>query len=142
MKTKFFMVIIAALGALSVCAVAQNAPTIKRVEPRPTVAIGGKTLFRQYCAACHGADGKGSGPAASAMKLPPTDLTQMERKNGGRFPEDRFMKILDGTASLAAHGAADMPVWGPVFHKMGSNEDVTVGRMHELMNFIESIQAK
>jgi mono/diheme cytochrome c family protein len=35
----------------------------------------GRMLYQFRCAACHGADGRGDGPAAAALKPPPKDLT-------------------------------------------------------------------
>jgi mono/diheme cytochrome c family protein len=40
----------------------------------------GKALFQQYCASCHGDDGKGAGPAAVAFKVqPPTESRQVSQ---------------------------------------------------------------
>lgn len=35
----------------------------------------GKAKYDQMCASCHGAGGKGDGPAAAALKPPPSNLT-------------------------------------------------------------------
>jgi mono/diheme cytochrome c family protein len=35
----------------------------------------GKNLYSKKCAACHGADGKGTGPAASSFSPRPADFT-------------------------------------------------------------------
>ncbi len=35
----------------------------------------GSALFPQNCASCHGADGRGDGPAAAGLPVPPADLT-------------------------------------------------------------------
>jgi len=41
-----------------------------KTQGHPTSArASGKTLFQQYCASCHGDDGKGAGPAAVAFNL-------------------------------------------------------------------------
>ncbi len=40
-----------------------------------TGIAGGAGLFTQHCATCHGADGRGDGPAAKALADPPADLT-------------------------------------------------------------------
>ena len=37
---------------------------------------GGKTLFAQNCAACHGAQARGDGPIAKTLPIPPADLTE------------------------------------------------------------------
>ncbi len=40
-----------------------------------TGIAGGAVLFPQHCASCHGAEGRGDGPAAKALADPPADLT-------------------------------------------------------------------
>jgi mono/diheme cytochrome c family protein len=116
--------------------------TVKRVPARPTVSIAGKDLYREYCAVCHGADGKGAGPAAEALKKSPTDLTQMARRHEGRFPETDVLKTLTGERSITAHGSSDMPVWGAVFRNMSSNPGLTQSRIHALLQYVEEMQAK
>lgn len=60
------------------------------------VAATGAADYAQFCVACHGASGKGDGPAAAGMKPGPADLTQLARKNGGQFPRLRVMARIDG----------------------------------------------
>jgi mono/diheme cytochrome c family protein len=135
--------ILKSLLLLIVCGIvhAQQA-TVKQVPPKPTTSVAGKDLFQQYCAVCHGPDGKGNGPAAPAMKSHPTDLTQISRNNGGKFPEERIMQVLKGDANVTAHGNQAMPVWGKVFSNMSTNLVVTQSRMHGLVQYIDDMQAK
>ena len=100
----------------------------------------GHKLFRQYCASCHGLDGKGNGPGAASLKSPPADLTALQKK-GEKFPTDRVMTIIDGeqTDRIEAHGTNKMPVWGTEFRR-------TVGLQKNnyvlsLTRYLESIQA-
>lgn len=72
----------------------------------------GATLYRRYCASCHGATGLGDGPAAGAMVPPPSNLTV-----GGRSIVD-LMQVIDGRRSIGAHGTSTMPVWGEIFEQM------------------------
>ena len=130
-----------AVGWMSFSAYAQDA-VVKKVPPRPTVAIDGKSLFNQYCAVCHGADAKGGGPAAGALKQHPTDLTQISRNNNGRFPEEKILTQLKGGAGITAHGSEDMPIWGPIFGRMSPNLSQRQDRIHGLLNYLEQIQAK
>ena len=79
-------------------------------------AGAGRALYLQYCASCHGTDGKGGGPAAAAQKTPPANLTTLPLKNG-KFDEARVRTSIDGTQAASAHGSRDMPVWGKVLSR-------------------------
>jgi mono/diheme cytochrome c family protein len=72
----------------------------------------GKTEYQSGCAACHGVDGKGTGPVADALKTKPADLTMIAKKNNGVFPFGRIYDIIDGRQEVKPHGARDMPIWG------------------------------
>jgi mono/diheme cytochrome c family protein len=41
------------------------------------VAEAGRIPYRQYCAVCHGRDGKGQGEMAKLLKVKPADLTRL-----------------------------------------------------------------
>lgn len=75
----------------------------------------GKQMFLEYCAACHGISAKGNGPVASALKVPPADLTTLAAHNKGQFPSLRVMQAIKAGPSVPAHGSETMPVWGPIF---------------------------
>jgi len=105
-------------------------------------AIGqGRALYRQYCASCHGLDGKGGGPSAAALKTAPPDLTALTKD--GMFDEARVRTSIDGTHAATAHGGRDMPVWGRVFAKSGDrpSEGGAQTEIWMLVSYIESIQA-
>lgn len=120
-----------------------SAQTIQRVPVHSTSASSGKEMFAAYCAACHGAAGKGDGPAAAALKKPPTDLTQLTRKNNGKFPVLQVRYFIMGDRTVAAHGTRDMPAWGEVLHSLrpSSPSDADM-RIHVLEDYIESFQAQ
>jgi mono/diheme cytochrome c family protein len=121
---------------------AQDAPKISKVGAVPTSPASGKEMFHAYCASCHGADGKGDGPAAHALKKSPTDLTLLAQKSGGKFPSMRVMSsIKDGAQT--EHGSKDMPIWGPILSSVSSdNPGVVDQRVGNLVGYIQSIQAK
>jgi len=122
----------------------QPAPTVKKVPVHVTTSMKGQDLFREYCAVCHGPGGKGNGPAASALKIPPSDLTQIAARNGGKFPAVKVQNIITGDAEdVAAHGSKEMPMWGDIFRHMGGHtEDIGFVRVHNLEKYIEGLQAK
>ena len=64
----------------------QPEKTIKHVPMQSTSPVSGKDMYTAYCAVCHGTDGKGGGPAASALKVAPTDLALLSKNNGGKYP--------------------------------------------------------
>jgi mono/diheme cytochrome c family protein len=76
------------------------------------VAMSGKDLYQRFCAACHGAEGRGDGPVAASFKVEVPDLTLIARRAGNTYPRDRIVRIIDGRYIIGAHGSRLMPVWG------------------------------
>lgn len=68
-----------------------------------TSADAGPRVFAQHCATCHGATGKGDGPAATALTPPPMDLTQ-PRPVEKRHPPSRADVIRIGSPGTAMVG--------------------------------------
>ena len=137
-RTFFFLLAILAVACL---ALAQT--TVKTTTAPQTSAASGKDMYVSYCAACHGTDGKGNGPAAKAMKVPPSDLTILARSNKGKFPDAHVYQVIKGDATTAAHGSKDMPVWGPVFRALSKGDQATVQlRITNLTSYVESLQVK
>ena len=130
------------VAATGFFAYAQQKPKINYVPPESTSAGSGVEMFKAYCAACHGQDARGNGPAAPALKKQPADLTQLSKKNGGQFPGLRVMNFIEGKEVVASHGSRDMPVWGAVFRSMSRDEDVTILRVRNLANYVETLQQK
>ena len=125
------------------CYAQDQKTAVKRAPAALTSAGSGKEMSQAYCASCHGARGKGDGPAAGALKSQPTDLTALSRNNGGKFPADRVLSILRGQATISAHGNREMPVWGQMFwHMSQEHESEVQQRITNLSRYIESLQAK
>ncbi len=121
----------------------QPEKTIKHVPIKNTSPVSGKEMYATYCAVCHGTDGKGGGPAASALKVPPTDLTLLSKNNGGKYPAMKVTASIHGESALPAHGSKEMPVWGSLFFNMsGGHESEVQQRVVNLNKYIETLQAK
>ena len=119
----------------------ENKAQVKKVPAPYTRASSGKDMFIAYCASCHGKDGKGNGPAASALKSVPTDLTQLAVSNGGRFPENHVTQTIKGDFGTPSHGSRDMPVWGSILASMGTTSDGSMQlRIRNLTKYIASLQ--
>jgi len=145
MKFISFAVILAVISALAVAqqAPASSTPSLKHVPITNAPSNSGKEMFNSYCAVCHGKDAKGNGPAASAMKAPPTDLTLLAQKNGGKYPASHVAAVIRGEASTPSHGSQDMPIWGPLFSSISQGHEGQVQqRITNLVSYIEGLQAK
>jgi mono/diheme cytochrome c family protein len=120
-------------------------PQIQSVPLEPTSAASAREMYVSYCAACHGKDGKGHGPAASALKEPPRDLTMLAKNNNGKFPADRVAYVLQFGPEVPAHGTKEMPIWGPLLSslhgKTTRNAALVQLRVKNLTNYIQSLQS-
>jgi mono/diheme cytochrome c family protein len=104
-------------------------------------SVKGPDLFRAYCASCHGVSGRGDGPAAPALKAKVPDLTLLSKSHGGEFPAADVLETIAGDKVTAAHGSREMPIWGPIFHRVEEDADFGNVRLHNLAKYLESIQA-
>ena len=132
-------VLVAAAGLIALPLEESRAATADNSTPNE---LSGAEMYRTYCAACHGIDGKGSGPAASALKTAPPDLTLISRRNNGQFPAFRITHIIDGYEVTAVHGSREMPIWGDYFRDRKRDETILALREHNLTEYIRSIQQK
>jgi len=101
----------------------------------------GKLDYQSTCASCHGKTGKGDGPLVPDLKTRPPDLTMLAKKNDGVFPTEVLYRIIDGRKTIRAHGTYDMPVWGSLFQRSGT-EDAVRQRISGLIDYLKSIQVK
>lgn len=120
----------------------QPAPTVKRETARPVRSVEGKDIYDGYCAVCHGVDLKGHGPAAAAMKVPPTDLTTYAQRHGGKFSDTDMRSIIDGQTDVLAHGSREMPIWGDVFRAITHDRVMREMRMTNLIEYLKQMQGK
>jgi mono/diheme cytochrome c family protein len=103
----------------------------------------GARLYRVYCASCHGPTGRGDGPVAEFLNIPPSDLTQIANRAKGVFPADEVFRIIDGRKRVRAHGDSAMPVWGDGFsHLISVDGQAVRARLDALVKYLEAIQAR
>jgi mono/diheme cytochrome c family protein len=102
-----------------------------------------KQMYVSYCASCHGVDGKGQGPVASALRTPPANLTVMSKNNHGKYPDMHVMGVLQFGVSIPSHGTQEMPVWGPIFAKMNQADSLEEQlRLGNLTLYLRTLQTK
>jgi len=131
--------LIVALGSMVPLAI--GSPPVDEI-PADYVPSG-EAMYKQYCGACHGLDGKGHGPAAFTLKTPPPDLTTLAARHMGTFPREYVENILRFGPGTAAHGSSDMPTWGTIFQLIDKNNERAVQqRIKNLTDYLASLQQK
>jgi len=122
-------------------------PSVQANSQTPIPADPGRGDFMTYCAACHGVSGIGDGTVAEFLTLTAANLTQLSLKNGGIFPRQRAIEVIDGRAQVSVHGERDMPVWGDWFKFEADSdgagtktEKVVRERITALVDYLESLQ--
>ena len=133
--------ILVMLGGLAVSASlasAQDRSGVKTTSIQQTPAVDALQMFQSYCSPCHGKEGKGNGPVASALTKAPADLTKISARNGGTFPAVRVSRFIEGVDVVAAHGTRDMPLWGSLFRSLG--DGVGELRVANLRDYLRTIQ--
>ena len=135
--------------------------TVKKVPMRAIASVGGKDVYKAYCAHCHGDDLKGHGPAAAGLAVPPTDLTTIALRNNGTFSPGAVEASINGWERVprtlrevverqqAKDARQDgeqpnaMPAFGPLLARLYPQEvrDRQV-RLSNLVSYIKSQQVK
>lgn len=138
----------ALVGAALLAVIGTAHPQAKaKKEEKPLrteiAAKSGKQLYGKFCVSCHGIEGKGDGPAATALTPPPPDLTTLARRHNGKYPAGYVGALLKFGRSFAAHGAEDMPVWAVRFQELDPVHDPT-GQQHigDVVAYVASLQVK
>jgi mono/diheme cytochrome c family protein len=119
----------------------------------------GRAAYLQNCAACHGANGKGAGPASVRLRIKPADLTILAKRNNGVYSRPAVYDMVDGRKAVRAHRESGMPIWGcrqapPAKRKEKAkeldslldlpcdSESVIRARLESIVDYLGLIQAK
>ena len=134
-------------SSAAICVALLSAQESKMTIPvQNTPAYDGKQMYVSYCASCHGLDGRGHGPAASALKFAPADLSLLRKNNQGVYPGGHIAAVIKFGVEQSAHGSKEMPVWGPALQRMDGPGDGMNGkqslRIANIVNYVETLQAK
>jgi len=140
---------IAVLAGLLAPAIFGHAQQVKNVSvnlvpARTTPASSGQEMYSQYCAVCHGAEGRGNGPAAKGLKVHPTNLTMLSAMNSGKFPANSVVTVLRYGTDSPVHNVNGMPVWGPVFRSMSTSNPSSeeLQRISNLTRYLDTLQVR
>jgi mono/diheme cytochrome c family protein len=123
------------LAAAGGTGAAQQTPSVPQVS--------GSYVYRTYCASCHGVSGGGDGPLADQLRYRPSDLTRLAKRNGGEFPTELVIRIVDGRKRVKGHGGPDMPVWGDAFRNVdtGFDDAAAQEKIRAVVDHLKTIQA-
>ena len=104
----------------------------------------GAELFQRFCASCHGKTAEGDGVVGPVLQIRAPDLTEIAKRHGGQFPDNKIYQIIDGRVPITAHGTRDMPVWGLELWR-AQGYDLEAGRkttlaIEKLVDYLKSIQ--
>ncbi len=101
--TAFLLAGVLALSGIGLFVDAVNATTSSAslTPVDATRAARGQALYQEYCVACHGAQGKGDGPAGAQLPVKPFDLTAHVLLHDEQY---LHAVILDGRGYMPAFG--------------------------------------
>lgn len=112
-------------------------------DAQARIPVEGARIFQYRCASCHGADGRGHGPASLTLKHAAPNLTLISQRNGGTFPYQQVKEIIEGKQpSPIARGYRRMPVYGPIFHKVEADQDWGEVRLDAITRQVQSMQQR
>jgi len=109
----------------------------------------GKDQYNARCAPCHGANGKGGGPAAKQVGATVPDITTYAKRNGGKFPVELAWQKIDGRPA-SFDTERSMPVWGRDFrHQAIANmgptsqpESYVAAEIYAIIEHMKGMQVK
>jgi mono/diheme cytochrome c family protein len=125
------------------------AATALASDPRTEGWSFGASQYQARCAPCHGASGKGDGPAAKQLKAKLPDLTTYAKRNGGTFPTELAWQKIDGRP-VTFDAKSQMPVWGRDFRHeamtmpfpASTPESYVAAELFSVIGYLKSIQVK
>ena len=132
-------VLLAALLLAVGAASARNNPVQDQDQLPANYVPSGGQIYKQYCAACHGADAKGHGTVTRVFKTPAPDLTTLAKRHGGKFPYEYVTGVLRFAPGVPSHGSGAMPMWGPLFEYF-YNQSSAQHRIKNLCDYLATLQ--
>ena len=120
------------------------APASRALAQDPEVLAQGKDDYAWHCTACHGEKGRGDGPMATILTVPPADLTAIAAAGGGRFPFWRIYDIIAGKQNVAGHQTFQMPDFWARYRRDEAKPGYLPAHIRILLltHYVESLQER
>lgn len=139
-QRKRFSTWVAAITAATVVELSSEGLAVRPAAAGDAPLAHDKGVYLKYCGSCHGPAGKGDGLLSGYLNPKPTDLTQLQKKAGGKWEPVAVARAIDGTRNVGAHGTSDMPVWGEVLREQGESPGGVQRKIDEIVDYLHSIQ--
>ena len=116
MKKILFISFILLVLMISACGPTGSSNTEVSIDPVPAEYVGmtnpfgadvadaGSELFQTNCSSCHGSEGRGDGPAATALNPTPKNLAVIQSQVGDDYLYWKISNGSPGTAMVAWRG--------------------------------------
>lgn len=129
--------------SLAVC----SQPADRGSADAPGAGGPGRILYLTYCESCHGVSGRGDGPAAGSLRVPPPDLTRLWERYGTPLDRERIARYIDGRWLVDVHEPREMPIWGREFFEDAPPlapgvEAVKLHLVDVLVGYLETLQTE
>ena len=117
-------------------------PEVVRVDKWLLLQSSGAELYGELCASCHGAEGKGNGPAARSLAVYPPPLDHLE-KDG--VAESHWTYVVLAPCEDVHHwgpdGTKTMPCWQRIFRQaLGGTDAGPMLVSAKLETYLKGIQ--
>ncbi len=129
MRTFVWMTVLGLVLGGAVWAMAQQQAQMGASQS-PQGAGGAGSNYSSLCVGCHGATGKGNGPAAAALNPKPKDFTDCKLMT--QISDDTLFKTIKGGGQSVGLSPT-MPPWGGA---------ITEPQIHELVKYIRGFCKK
>ena len=135
------LAILTALACATVALWGEDEVTVKKIQitAEQLQTRDGGELYQSLCAACHGETGAGDGPAATALRSQPANLTVLTDENGGKYPFLAVQTDISGRYRVASEHI-DMPAWEDLLRRSTGNPALARQMIYNLNRHVKTLQ--
>lgn len=129
-----------ALGAAVLVSVASAGvlaqSRIEYVPARHISSVQGADVYEAYCKVCHGPAARGNGPAATLLKVRPSDLSLIEARDG-TFDA---VHVMNHCGAIERDADSPMPDWGKILADVYADRNASHMAARNVTLYIYTLQ--